>query len=302
VKYEHHNAGVDHGSRATGEVEPSLKWPVLARLPWVGDAATSHDLAAEVLSPQLPDSALGVQDDDYHPVARGSRAAPASQRHRRFDAADARTPSPMAVMGQPAANPRREPVTLAGRMFHWHAALAPHAGIVVTIALALSAGLLYWLAFDRAAGGVSPKNALDAPAWSIGSSDPQFTWSAPLPANSPPAEVASAPSLELQDNESRLPLIDEPEAAAAPVESAEATEIAKPEEVAAAAGQPPLVASAPAEPLTPTPSLSLYPTTPYRAFDFGAALHAALAPQSNGLSALSTQPPADAASSSPTPR
>lgn len=166
--------------RPGADSEASLgPWPVLARLPRVGEPALApavHNYAAEPVSldddPYLlevaqlqaadarrsgpyerqaaasPASDASISAEIELPPAQSHRPAP--QWQRRVDPPDHRgqpTPIP-AVMRHASTNQRLS--TFASRIFQWHASMSPNASAVVAAALLFCACLLCWLTFGRA--------------------------------------------------------------------------------------------------------------------------------------------------------
>jgi len=280
-------------------------------LPWVGAAAPAEQrsTSAEASPFELP--------DPYEPIGY---APP--QWHRRIDPAVTRPSGPVGVWPQENAQ-RSEPTTFAAKIFSWHAALAPYAGLAAMFALVTCAGLLYWLAFRRPDAGAAATTVVDAPEWSAdstgaapltGGGSPlslttddilQFTWSPPLAANAELLEPGPSPGAPSANETANPPLPGEP-AAQATLESAEAvasTLVAPAQETAAPAPveQAP-AAQPPAEPFTSTTACP-YPTTPYVSLDFAALLQAAAPSRSTESSPPATaDTSASPAASLQTPR
>lgn len=268
---------------------------MLARLPWVGPSPAEHGEHRVTYSePQAEDvgrreayspTTLRIAETPTDPqrayVDRAHRASqprnpnlqarddepvnyesPSRQRLDRVDSGDARKFAALAA-GLRNASPTSESPSLASRIFQWHAATAPYAGVVLTFLLAFSAGLLYWATFGRPQSNHSNGGAFEAtPIWTSESLDPttigqddwqgpaaaqdaaEFSWSQPAAGDKPePAEAAAtAISEPLQPEPSKLTqtAVDE-----APAQVEPSTEAA-------------------AAPLS-----IAYPTTPFASFDFG---------------------------------
>lgn len=152
---------------------------VLARLPHVGAASAAATTAApaptsQVVPPPTSVAALDLHAEiDQHiklhvadpPAPQPTPSAPAETLPAKSPAlhfADrqhalqsepvprqpAPTPSTRRHSDRPSssrtATPQR-PATFAERLFQLHSSLAPYAGLIVTLALIASAGLLYWM-------------------------------------------------------------------------------------------------------------------------------------------------------------
>jgi hypothetical protein len=176
-------------------------------------------------------------------------------------------------------------------MFRWYAAMRPHAGLTVTGALILAAGLLYWLTFGEKQPTHATTAGHAAPGWSMnattGASLSQLSEPLPLDLSGdgilPFAWAVDAPpNVEITTEAAPLPLTMEPADAEATVEAQDAVATAIDSTAPPASVTP--EATAPAAvvqvgPLSVGLPTIVYPTTPYAAFDFGPALHGALAPQ-----------------------
>jgi hypothetical protein len=296
--------------------DAAATWPVLARLPWVGEAApVREEPRARYVEPAAEPAgrreaytppSLRIADtpaesgrkyiDRAHistqpataaqpfeaiagSVASDSiqREAASRQRRHRIDPGDALHADAMATTVRSHLLPLKEPNTLAARVFQWHAATAPYAGVVLTFLLAFSAGLLYWFTIGRPQAAPASGGASSAPIWTSESLDPtkvardslnspgasqdveEFSWSqrdAAKPLNGEVAKLDAPPLGE--------------ELAAEKVEAAKVAPVApkKAEPTPATVGEAPVAAASPAQSAGAS-SNSIYPTTPYAAFDFG---------------------------------
>ncbi len=279
----------------------SPMWPVLARLPWVGQAPAAHgehrvtysepqaedagrreayspttlriaetpadlqrayvDRAHRASEPRIPN----VQLRNDEPVIHES---PSRQRLHRVDSGDARKFAALAA-GLRNASPTSESLTLASRIFQWHAALAPYAGVVLTFLLAFSAGLLYWATFGRPQANHSTGGAFEAtPLWTSESLDPttigQNDWQTPAVAQDAAefswSQTAASDKAELAVESAATAKSEPLEPEPLQPEPSKFTQIAVDD------------APAPGEPLTAATAAPLsiaYPTTPIASFDFG---------------------------------
>jgi hypothetical protein len=259
-------------------------WPVLARLPWVGEEehaepALTYDqrYAAPPQQQDLASAALRIADEPHAGAARRQfRIDPGVSRK------SAPPPSAMRLVAQ-----RDKAESFAGHIYQWHAALAPYAGVAVTFVLALFAGLLYWSMFGHPNDPAADMTA--APQWEAESNAPVAnaapTWAAQPSFDLPQSPLSHTPNirLDLPDLGGAGKTAASPDAnihadaeppVAAPIGDAQPLEVP-----AAAPVQPnePAVAAAPstetaaASPSAPTaaPLRITYPTTPFASFDFG---------------------------------
>lgn len=257
---------------------------------------------------------LAVRGYDW-PVAdeRRTGAAPIaapSSTYRRIDAGSPRASDAPQAPSRPA-----EPVSLplATRIFQLHAAAAPHAGIIMTLALAASVGLLCWFTMGRSHNATTYDRVLDVPGgWPAetattplpdGAADvsaapnqfvSEFAWQATptsepataptednQPLSPPSAATPAAPKLELNE-----PTANPAEVAGAKDEAPAAKVAAAPAAVATTAAAAPApaapveatTAAKSPEPITPTPHEHGFPTTPYGEFNYFAAPAPAPAP------------------------
>ena len=186
-------------------------WPVLARLPWVGEpAAVREEPRARYVEPAVepmgrreaysPPS-LRIADTpaepnrkyidrahltaqpappvpSYEAVAGSVAAEPTQhqtasrQRRHRIDPGDARHADALASAVRSHLLPLKEPNTFAGQVFQWHAAAAPYAGVMLTFLLAFTGGLLYWFTIGRPQAAPANGGAPGAPIWTSESLDP----------------------------------------------------------------------------------------------------------------------------------
>jgi hypothetical protein len=202
-----------------------------------------------------------------------------------------------------AVAPRDQAESFAARVYQWHAALAPYAGVAVTFLLALFAGLVYWSNFGRPA---DPAAEMAAPP----------TWQADaVAAPAAPSQWAAQPSFDLPES----PLLQTPDVRLdlPPLEAPAETIEAPADENAHADAEPPVApladdakpsdqppttdlagavrreGEAPAEPAAAKEFAALgsqeaplsgetlritYPTTPFASFDFGPAAAPPTAP------------------------
>ncbi len=169
---------------------------------------------------------------------------------------------------------------LSTQVAHWHAALAPRAGVAATVVLILAVSLLYWFTVGRQRGAVEADDRLDLPsAWSS-ESLPAPPLSAVIRPFDEQAAAGSTPSLEI-----KTPRVADATAAASTVAS---PAVETPSQFETAVGSTGMVgplfkptlpmtasaeatASAPSadEPITPTPNDLPYPVTGYPEFNFG---------------------------------
>jgi hypothetical protein len=162
-----------------------------------------------------------------------------------------------------------ERTTIAARLFQWHAALAPHAGLSLMAALVVAVGVLSWLTFGPRSAP-APSKTVQTPLWPKEATAPltlhlpadglsptddlsQFSWSArllpkPVPATVEPPNVpiAHAPAAEPSDaSDSPMPQTVQPEPPA-PKNEPLPVAVARPD----------------AKPvITPTPIAPVYPST-----------------------------------------
>lgn len=181
--------------------------------------------------------------DQPHLTVRGYDWPTASERpvvqqpppsaHRRVDAGSrwpnvTAAPKPAPRTAAPASQ------SLADKVFQIHAAAAPHAGLLMTLALAASVGLLCWLTMGRPSAAPSRENVHDGPGgW------PAETVTKPLPEDA--AGVSAAPDQFVSEFAWRMtpPAETAADAASPPAiaheQPAEAPSAAAPNEVAALA-------------------------------------------------------------------
>ena len=202
------------------------------------------------------------------------RTPPPRREYLRVDAPDARH-----VHG---THGRQVKDSLAARAFQWHSAFAPHAGVAVTVALILSATLLYWLTLGNGRTAVDYDNFLD----------PQNTWSSEDPLQSriaaeDQAARAAGPSFELAPSSSPFPRMAEaaPETASPEIQPS----VSEPVAAVDAAPNEESTPSDESAAITPTPSSAPYPVTDYVSLDF--ALPGAVEPVAASEPAA-TAPPA----------
>lgn len=318
----------------------ALKWPVLARLPWVGEpTAVREEQRARRLEP--PAEAAGRREAHSPPSLRIAdmpaeltrtyidrahapmqpaepaqtydaiadsvaaeplnREAASRQPRHRIDSGDANRFYTSASPVRSIFLPQEEPNTLAARIFQWHAAAAPYAGVVLTFLLAFSAGLLYWMTFGRPQSAPVNGEAPSAPIWTSESLDPttiaqggpnapgalqdvkEFSWTKSAPHDKAPAKTKPAvdEAVKLDTPPLAAELADEKAVApeTAPITPTPA------EPAQAAASKSPATIESPVAAANGRSAIT-YPTTPYAAFDFG-------------LISSATEPPAVADQSSP---
>jgi hypothetical protein len=251
------------------------KWPVLARVPWIGPAPAAYDERPGLVhSYDWPASGMAEE--------RLPRHASTHRRHR-IDSGNVRpVAAPLAMSPNERLQPAR--VALAARIAQWHAALAPGAGVAMTFVLVVVTGLLYWLAFGSNA---TKPHVAEAPlwdaqpatssrlaqgGWTLEAQDlSQFSWPAtPMP-KAVPARI---------EPESFQVAIEKSAPAALPADEVPlntpnslAESLAEPSDAIEPTAEE---AVAPQEPVTAIDPRD-YQTTPYATFDFS-ALQAALAP------------------------
>jgi hypothetical protein len=264
VSFETNIAG---GRVAAGADEP-FQWPLLARLPRAGRApvAVQRPAAPKMrhgeTAPTAANPALAVLNQrppasqraphaaamsphvvpeaydwpDLDDSARAAERLPAPRReYLRIDAPDQR-------LGR-VANRRTADQSLAARAYRWHSALAPHAGVAMTVALILSATLLYWLTLGQGSAGGDFEDILDK----------QNTWSSEAPLEPKIAVDQPAPGeVKPRFDVAAQPPHAAPVAAAQTPASVEGSTI---EDESAA--------------ITPTPRSEPYPVTEYVSMDFG---------------------------------
>lgn len=247
---------------------------------------------------------LTVRGYDW-PTAGGRRvaeepvsiAAPPNAR-RRIDAGSRGANTSTAPKASPRA-PEAVSQSLATKIFQIHAAAAPHAGIVMTLALTASVGLLCWFTMGRPNAAADYKHVLDGPggwptetattplpegAAGVSAAPDQFAsefaWRM-TPASEPAAPpTPSAVNVDEQQTASpndvatlgapKLELTDPPaptDATTAPETAASSLVVADVAPAPAAAVEKTAAAQLP-EPITPTPHAGPYPTTPYGAFNY----------------------------------
>jgi hypothetical protein len=184
--------------RSTGSDDAAAsKWPVLARLPWVGGppdvqdrqspadslsagyAAERMDNSAFQSSPALRIASVSAdaRQDHVHRaqvVSPPYRTTPNSaanasdgqmsseHRYRRIDAGSGKPG--LGVLSLPAMAPHTPSPSLAAQALQWRSLLAPYAGIAVTFLLALFAGLMYWSTLGRPLATL-PGEGEESPRW-----------------------------------------------------------------------------------------------------------------------------------------
>lgn len=291
------------------------QWPVLARLPYVGaddehaaPRAWRHDRvppAPVAVPPHInPSLRLADEADKYPPQSYEhieyveSAPKPRPEPRYRIDAGQPR--GPVRRMAATTVSPHDESQTLAARVFQWHAALAPYAGLAMTFVLATFAGLLYWSTFARPEAPASAPAAA-APEWTADiDATPNHNrnfWSTLAPSsNTPESPLLGTPRVTLDlpplgelaadggsGREITAPAFEtEPAIGAVSEEAKPIEEVADPGPEAVVA-EPQLTNNgdgvAPT-PVTsePAPLTTGYPTTPFASFDFGPAAQQAAAP------------------------
>jgi hypothetical protein len=290
-------------------------WPVLARLPWVGEPAVREEPRARYVEPAAepvgrreaysPPS-LRIADTPpepsrqyidcahltsqstppaptYETVAGSVAAEPthhqtaSRQRRHRIDPGDARHAEALAATVRSHLLPLNEPKTFAGQVFQWHAAAAPYAGVVLTFLLAFTGGLLYWFTIGRPEAAPANGGATGAPIWTSESLDPTTIArdSVNAPGVSPEVEEFS-----WSQHDAAKPLNDAVGTLEAPPLGQELA-AEKVDAVEAAPVAPARVEPAPAA-SSSAASNSIYPTTPYAAFDFGLIPSTTLSPSVAG--------------------
>jgi hypothetical protein len=312
-------------------------WPVLARLPWVGEpAAVREEPRARYVEPAAepmgrreaysPPS-LRIADTpaepsrkyidrahltaqpvppgpSYQAVAGSVAAEPthhqtaSRQRRHRIDPGDARHAEALAATARSHLLPLNDPKTFAGRVFQWHAAAAPYAGVVLTFLLAFTGGLLYWFTIGRPQAAPSNGGATGAPIWTSESLDP--TTIARESLNTPGAS-AEVEEFSWSQRDAAKPLTGAVKLEAPPLGeelAAEKVDAADAAPVAPAKVEPAPAASSSAA------SNSIYPTTPYAAFDFGLIPSTTLSPSVAGAASPEAvaERPADGVVSPPATR
>jgi hypothetical protein len=260
------NPAIDGPSsrRADEGVVPT--WPVLARLPWVGE---EEEQSAEV-GYQQPFAA--VQE---HYAAQALRIAdePREPSHRRYrvdPGVDRKAAAPAPAMRVVASHEEAE--SFAGHIYRWHAALRPYAGVAVTFVLALFAGLLYWSNFGRHA---NPIDMTSAPAWHVeANGGPRAVaplWAGQPAFNLPESPLSQTPRIRLDIPQlgaagEVAPPAENAHAGAEPPLAAPSEDAANQEAVAATTQEEPK--AAPTAPVADASRIT-YPTTPFASFDFG---------------------------------
>ena len=201
-------------------------------------------------------------------------AAPQPKRHYRIDPGDGRIVA-AAIGSMHSTHPPQRPHSFAARLFHWHAALAPHAGVALTFFLALTAGLLYWRTLGPAAPAplqpaasplawaneYAPPTAAESPA-------PVNQWQAPTPTYTPPemswplAPRVTLDAAPLSAAMAEPPTLDSVESLARDL-SAEAGDDSP------AVHQPAVDGDITPTPASPAPATSTlaYPSTPFALID-----------------------------------
>ncbi len=213
----------------------------------------------------LPETREPSRNDSSARLAEGSGSKRRPARHMRIDRGEDRRP--------PASHGQIASETLASRMFRWHAAAAPHLGLVGVAALILSGSLLYWFAFGQwpqaSSSSDAPHGETTTQAEPSDAAEPDasvtvnaadwFGWATsprmadatatPSASNESPAQPTQAGAIEGPALQSPL---SSPAAPAAPMATSSNN--------AAAVWM--------AQPITPTPYAGPYPITPYPAFSF----------------------------------
>jgi hypothetical protein len=162
---------------------------------------------------------------------------------------------------------------IAGRMLGWYGRCAPYVDVAMTLALAASAALLYWVAFGHPSGARAPSSQgapVVAPATAAGPSDDARLGlpNPPAPRLKPMEEAPAwpeAPSLALDDNLAA-------ELQGAPPAATDSPGPAESQPPAATAS-----ASATDQSARTLYVPAAYPTTAYRDFTVGQEFLAALA-------------------------
>jgi hypothetical protein len=195
------NAPIDgrEGRSTRSDDAAASKWPVLARLPWVGGpsdvqdsqspvdslsagyAAGRMDISAFQSSPALRIASVSAEvrrdhvdrahvDSPTYGITPDSAAAKPSvgqmaseHRYRRIDAGRPGKPGLRVLSSAPMA-PHTPSPSLAAQALQWRSLVAPYAGIAVTFLLALFAGLMYWSTLGRPLAGL-PGEDDQAPSW-----------------------------------------------------------------------------------------------------------------------------------------
>jgi hypothetical protein len=241
-------------------------------------ATRARSGAVGTASPQLNVEAYQWPDLDAAPTANRSPAP--GREYLRLDAPDQR-------LGRRVQSPRTNS-SLATRAYQWHAALGPHAGVAVTVALILSATLLYWLTLGQGRPAGDYEDILNQEnAWSSettlesriavdppGSDPPEPSLDFPQPSSAPPriADAAGQPTISPTQPSDQTPVA----AVAAPATNDTPGAV---DESAA---------------VTPTPNTLPYPVTDYVSLDFAllGAVEPAVATQPASPEAPAPQPAA----------
>jgi hypothetical protein len=269
------------GSRRTDEgVVPT--WPVLARLPWVGEeeqqiAEVSYEQPFAAVQEHYSAPALRIADEP--------RGASSRRQYRIDPGVDRKVAAPAPAMRVVASHDEAE--SFAGHIYRWHAALRPYAGVAVTFVLALFGGLLYWSNFGRHA---NPTDMTSAPAWHVeANAVPRVaapTWAGQPALNLPESPLSQTPRIRLDipqlnaAGEVAPPPAENAHADAEPLIAAPAEDAKPIEEPTPTAGDASQEAVAAAMQEDPTAALSApvadpsridYPTTPFASFDFDPA-------------------------------
>lgn len=262
---------------------------VLARLPRVGATATVDSQsgapalastetlpAAPVFIPQSPPqrTELPVPDESLRVVSDRSHAAPHN--------ADTRPLPPPSRFEAPPQYSRHR--TRGSKLYELQGRMAPHAGLIVALALLASAGLLYCLMLGptvesidyhnlpgEAFGESAVEPAATQPTSRVGQVILSEQWSAP-PHEAQLANDATQPADDEAPPESEVAQ-PESDAAQPTSDAAAASDTAQPAADAAVEVAPPAEESAPspAEPprIEAAPADFAYPTTSYPApYDF----------------------------------
>jgi hypothetical protein len=220
--------------------------------------------------------------DSHQEVGKPSGIGAPPRTHYRIDAGNPRSSEPAAVKSssRPAASASQ---TLSARMFQIHAAAAPHAGLLMTLVLAASVGLLCWLTMGRSNSALNYDQVLDdAAGWPAESAStrlparaaglngapdqftPEFAWrktpidhvaAAPPMTDGGTEELRPSPGADLESNDvaamtaPQLELSEPPATTPADAASAEVASPSSATEVAASTTAP-TAAAAPAQAAT----------------------------------------------------
>jgi hypothetical protein len=270
-------------------------WPVLARFPHVGRQAASVDRAptfSEVEHlPVISDGERLAAPAHWADATRAAAAEPSPALTYDWPEFDrkpvAEAPGRSAkreylrIDAASALGDRRErlapraPEAMAARVFQWHAAFGPHAGVAATVALILSATLLYWLTLGQPGGALDQQDLPGQPTvWSS-----ETTAGAP-PAVAEPPVVAPDHTADLAPAQEPIPRIaqanppqsdDDATASATPQEAPETVTTPEPkddEQNTVSEAKPATTVDETDSSITPTPTTAPYPVTDYPEFEF----------------------------------